>query len=199
MTQCVTDEAHWWDQRATINDIHGLPAYNVDTVVDRLIRSHHWLDLNKDVLDVGCGVGRTARNLARRAGDRATIHGIDISLRNIRTAALESPANTKWRHCDGRKLPSQLPRRFSFAYSITVFQHIPIEATWDYLREIHGRLTDDGSILFTISVGDEPASFLNHQIADPRGFAVDLAGLYGAVTLDGGPDENGWTWVQAWK
>ena len=53
------------------------------------------------VLDVGCGTGRHARELARRG---IVVHGIDISQRFIEIAAADAPDGATFERLDARRL-----------------------------------------------------------------------------------------------
>lgn len=54
------------------------------------------------VLDVGCGPGRHAHELARRG---IAVHGIDISTRFVEVASAGAPAGATFERCDARELP----------------------------------------------------------------------------------------------
>jgi SAM-dependent methyltransferase len=54
------------------------------------------------VLDVGCGPGRHAHELARRG---MTVHGIDISQRFVDLASATAPAGATFQRLDARHLP----------------------------------------------------------------------------------------------
>jgi SAM-dependent methyltransferase len=54
------------------------------------------------VLDVGCGPGRHAHELARRG---IAVHGIDISRRFIDLARQDAPPGASFGRCDARHLP----------------------------------------------------------------------------------------------
>ena len=54
------------------------------------------------VLDVGCGPGRHAHELARRG---ITVHGVDISQRFVDLATAGAPAGATFERLDARRLP----------------------------------------------------------------------------------------------
>lgn len=68
--------------------------------VDAVVR---WLGLSPGdrVLDVGCGPGRHARDLARRG---ITVHGVDISERFVAIARSGAPAGATFERMDARHL-----------------------------------------------------------------------------------------------
>jgi len=69
----------------------------VDFVVEALR-----LNGGSRVLDVGCGPGRHAHELARRG---VVVHGIDISQRFIDLATLDAPPGASFERLDARSLP----------------------------------------------------------------------------------------------
>ncbi len=69
----------------------------VDFLVDAL-----GLAPGQRVLDVGCGPGRHAHELARRG---IAVHGIDISRRFIDLARQDAPPGATFERCDARDLP----------------------------------------------------------------------------------------------
>ena len=69
----------------------------VDFVVEAL-----GLQAGDRVLDVGCGPGRHAHELARRG---IVVHGIDISQRFIDLAAQDAPPGATFQRLDARQLP----------------------------------------------------------------------------------------------
>jgi len=68
----------------------------VDAVVDAL-----GLERGMRVLDVGCGPGRHAHELARRG---IATHGVDISHRFVELAAAGAPAGATFERADARRL-----------------------------------------------------------------------------------------------
>lgn len=95
---------HWFEAAAD----HLGPAYlrysfTKGTVqeVDFLVAA---LDLEpgERVLDVGCGPGRHAHELARRG---VVVHGIDIAARFVELASEQAPAGATFERLDARELP----------------------------------------------------------------------------------------------
>ena len=68
--------------------------------IDFLVEALH-LQPGQRVLDVGCGPGRHAHELARRG---IAVHGIDISERFIELARADAPALATFEHSDAREL-----------------------------------------------------------------------------------------------
>lgn len=102
--EVMTDHDHWFEPIAE----HLGKAYlrysftmgtkqEIDAVVE-------WLGLvpGMRVLDVGCGPGRHAHELARRG---ITVHGIDISQRFVDIARESAPAGATFERMDARTVP----------------------------------------------------------------------------------------------
>jgi SAM-dependent methyltransferase len=69
--------------------------------VDHVVRALE-LKPGERVLDVGCGPGRHAHELARRG---IAVHGVDISARFIELARANAPAGATFERLDARALP----------------------------------------------------------------------------------------------
>ena len=106
------------------------------------------------VLDIGCGVGRTTRALARRA---TRVIGLDVSERMLDLAREHNGelANVEWIHGDGHSLAGVGSASVDVCFSHVVFQHIPDPAvTLGYVAEI-GRVLRPGGFA-TFQVSDDP-------------------------------------------
>lgn len=198
--QTPAKEDVWWSNLEDDEVDHntaGNPPYDLDKVVSRIQRAHRLAP--KMVLDMGCGVGRLTNAIAKKLqGNDGTVHGFDIARPLIDIAVAASPGNALYWHSDGRSIPSALYGPFDLIYSVTMFQHIPHDAKWEYIMQAAERLHPDGVFVFTVAVGDEPPTFLNHQLSEAEldDLALAMTSLFSTVSIDG-PDENGWTWVEA--
>jgi SAM-dependent methyltransferase len=108
-----------------------------------------------DVVEIGCGVGRLTRVLARR-GDR--VLALDISGEMLARARELNPEldNVDWLLGDGTSLLGIEDASADGCVSIVVFQHIPDPAiTFGYIREI-GRVLRPGGWA-AIHVSTDPA------------------------------------------
>lgn len=95
-------------------------------------------------LEIGCGAGRVTRALSLVFGE---VHGVDVSGEMVRQAqaALADRPNVFLYKNSGADLAVLGERRFDFAFSMLVFQHIPSrEVIETYLREVSQRLVPGG-------------------------------------------------------
>jgi ubiquinone/menaquinone biosynthesis C-methylase UbiE len=116
-----------WDRDAFYASGRVLVDWTLDWVGDRVGRDR--------MLEIGCGVGRTAVHYAKHF---ARVDGLDVSPVMIEQAnANDLPENVHLRVGTGRDLSPFDADLFDLVYSIYVFQHIPDEAAIaTYLREV---------------------------------------------------------------
>jgi SAM-dependent methyltransferase len=108
------------------------------------------------VIDIGCGLGRLTRPLARTA---SRVIAIDVSSEML-TQARElnsSLTNVQWLHGDGESLRPVPDASVDVCVSHVVFRHIPDPAiTLDYVREMGRVLRPGGFAAFEFS--NDPAA-----------------------------------------
>ena len=112
--------------------------------VDAYILKDLALSSDSRVLEIGCGVGRLLRPMARRF---AEIHGVDISEEMISRGRerLVDLEHVRLQQTDG-SLPAFRDGTFDFCYSWRVFQHVPRkEYVLRYFREV-GRVLKPGGL-----------------------------------------------------
>jgi len=103
------------------------------------------------VVDIGCGVGRLTRVLARRAG---SVLAIDVSPEMLDRARGYNPGleNVTWLKGDGASLAPIADASADACVSYVVFQHIPDPAIQlAYIREMGRVLRPGGWAAFQIS------------------------------------------------
>ncbi len=100
----VPDHQHWFEPIAAhLGRAYLRYSFTKGTVqeVDHVVRMLG-LQPGDRVLDVGCGPGRHAHELARRG---ITVHGIDISARFVELATADAPPGATFERLDARHLP----------------------------------------------------------------------------------------------
>src|SRR4051794_12645716 len=108
------------------------------------------------VVDIGCGVGRLTRPLAR---DAARVIAIDVSSEMLDQARELNPGldNVEWVHGDGESLRPVEDASVDGCVSHVVFRHIPDPAiTLGYVREMGRILRPGGFSAFELSNDPTP-------------------------------------------
>jgi SAM-dependent methyltransferase len=150
-----------------------------------------------DVLDIGCGVGRTARYLCDFLDADSRYEGFDVTPDLVRWCQKHiTPRfpnfhfqyiplfNSAYR--PDRTLPSAADltfpypdASFDFVFAHSVFTHLDLDASLNYLREIHRVLRPSGISYATwLTFDGDPSTSVNPLVAgmvsDPSGrFALD--------------------------
>ena len=109
----------------------------------------------RQVVEIGCGVGRLTRVLATKA-DR--VRALDVSAEMLERARRHNPhvENVTWLLGDGTSLAGVDDGSSDGVFSHVVFQHIPDPAiTLGYIREMGRVLVPGGWAAFQIS--DDPS------------------------------------------
>jgi SAM-dependent methyltransferase len=161
----ASESERYWDERARENalfyvdnrvdyadpDVEAFWAGG-DDVLDTLFGLvGHSVGPDEDVVDIGCGVGRLARALSKRA---RKVYGVDVSSEMLALAREHNADldNVEWLHGDGRSLSVLGDRSVDGCVSVVVFQHIPDPAvTLDYVRDIGRVLRPGGWAVFQVS------------------------------------------------
>jgi SAM-dependent methyltransferase len=103
------------------------------------------------VVDIGCGVGRLCRTLAKRAQE---VWGVDVSEEMLNLARQHNSelTNVNWLLGDGRSLAGIPDASVDGIVSLVVFQHIPDpELTLSYVADMGRILRPGGWAAFQIS------------------------------------------------
>jgi SAM-dependent methyltransferase len=149
------DAREAWDRRAESDLYSSIEASRRDWTGEEFFADGHrmveqamqWLGDGVErgrMLEIGCGVGRTAVAFAQLF---KSVEGVDISPRMIESARDRGlPENVHLRSTDGETLDPFEDASFDFVFSEHVFQHIASETViGGYLREI-GRVLKPGSV-----------------------------------------------------
>ncbi len=120
---------------------------DVRDLVDLYLSDAQFVPRDKQMLEIGCGVGRMTFALAKRFG---TVEAIDISGEMIKRAKeLQTRlgiGNVRFQVGDGKDLTVYPDESMDFAFSYIVFQHIPeISIILNYVREV-GRVLKKGGL-----------------------------------------------------
>lgn len=160
-----TDAERFWDERARENALYYVDN-NLDyeqpdgdafwargeQVLDKMLATVNLgIGPGDEVLDVGCGVGRLTRALARRS---KFVYGLDVSSEMLVLAKSHNAelSNVEWVHGDGRGLGTLADQSVDGCFSHVVFQHVADpEITLGYIREMGRVLRPGGWALFQVS------------------------------------------------
>ena len=101
------------------------------------------------VLDVGCGIGRIEKHLAKYCEE---IHGVDVSKRMVKLAKrrLKGLNNIYIYKTNGWDLSLFPDEKFDFVFSIIVLQHLEKEDAVFYLLEMFRVLKPGGKMYFNV-------------------------------------------------
>lgn len=180
----------FWDQKARENafwfietaldfnhpDADAFWRSGEEVLDDSLRRFDLKLRGDERVLEIGCGIGRISRALARRTGE---VVGIDVSEEMIGrgTEALRDMSNVSLHLTAGLDLSEFANDSFDFGYSFVTFQHIPDAAiTCNYIAELGRVLRPGGLALFQVS--QHPAFHRREFWGRPR-IGERVSGLLG--------------------
>jgi SAM-dependent methyltransferase len=124
-----------------------------ERALDKLIlgRLGARIEPDDDVVEIGCGVGRITRPIARRA---RSVRALDVSPRMLELAREHNPglASVEWIESDGTTLEPVADASADVCISYVVFQHIPDpEITYGYVREMGRVLRPGGWAAFQLS------------------------------------------------
>ena len=129
-------------------------ASGEQSVHDILADIDHLLPSEATVLEIGCGVGRMLRPLARRF---ASVYGVDVSPEMISRARdrLSELANVRVQVTNGSTLRPVKSETVDLAISYLVFQHIPEACVVEALIRDTFRVLRGGG-LFKFQVAGHP-------------------------------------------
>jgi SAM-dependent methyltransferase len=148
------------------------------------------LDPRATVLEIGCGIGRLLKPLARRA---AIVIGVDISREMVRQAQarLAALANIRIHKTEGN-LSMVESSSVDFCFSFVVFQHFPAkELVFAYFQEAACVLRPGG--IFRFQVNQRPEKFDRFHVADTwDGIGLDSSEVEEHL------EEAGFKAVDAW-
>jgi SAM-dependent methyltransferase len=167
-----------WDQRANSDALFAIESSRRDWTHDEFFedgrqmveRAIGWLgeEVGRgSMLEVGCGLGRTAVPFASFFEH---VDGVDISPRMIEEAvALGLPPNVRLQATSGDDLAPFADRTFDFVFSEHVFQHMADETAIDrYLGEIARVLEPGGFALLQFDTRPRNVASVLIELAPDR-------------------------------
>lgn len=147
-------------------------------------------DMHGTVLDIGCGVGRLMKK---------GYYGVDTSI-NMLEIAKQRKLGCMFFLNNGRDLPFA-DAYFDCAYSVLLFQHLPLDAVNNYIKETARVLKKDGLFTFQFIAGKEESRFgelsFEHKISDIADTLTDNNFLM--LEREVGKVHPLWTWIKAKK
>ncbi len=140
----------YWDKAALINPYDAILAeHNKEEFWNEEVKIE---GLNKDTifLDVGCGIGRIAKRVAPLVKE---YHGVDFSSEMIKKAKeiFKDKKNVSFFVNNGIDLSLFEDNKFDIVYVCLVFQHMQLELTLNYIKEVY-RVLKKGGIFFAHSI-----------------------------------------------
>jgi 2-polyprenyl-3-methyl-5-hydroxy-6-metoxy-1,4-benzoquinol methylase len=117
-------ESAFWN--GDIENFFALGEQRTELIIDSHIGKFISNTSSLSALEIGCGVGRFSRALAKRFDN---VIAVDVSEAMIQKAQelhpVEEYPNLKFQSTDGKSLSSVLPGSIDFVFSYEVFQHMP--------------------------------------------------------------------------
>lgn len=179
----ITTDPEW--RRNHIAD----PNISLDATVDAIVSAFP-ADA-KRVLELGCGYGRLTREVGKRLPDVSVI-GLDVNPAVLSEARLYDP-DTEF-VCGATLMPFT---ELDAIYSVAVFQHLPDNDKYAYIREAYEALNDGGVIRLQFIAGVRD-NFNDHWVPveqmvtwmERRGFTIGVTGTAAHPQ---------WTWITGIK
>lgn len=105
---------------------------------------------DRNVLDIGCGIGRMSFALAEQFGE---VVGIDVAERLIEQAQAHAPGDGRvmFEVADGERIAPRSRREFDTVFSYEVLYIVPPATLAQYFADIAGLLVPGGEFIFQIN------------------------------------------------
>lgn len=150
----------------------------------------------KNVLEIGCGVGRLTIPFAKKL-KKTNFYGVDISLGMVLIASKKAKVikNVLFEQNDGRTLPKHV---IDGAYSVLCFQHITAEGVRGYINQVGSMLDKGGVFRFQFVEGNEKSALSQQYHLEEITKWCEEAGMK-VKEHEEGLIYPVWTWVTAIK
>ncbi|MFQ5950908.1 MAG: SAM-dependent methyltransferase [Candidatus Geothermarchaeales archaeon] len=161
-------KTEWWEgflSELWLDIVRGTPQDELDRAEVDFIEKVLQLQPEAKVLDVACGEGRHALELASRGYH---ITGLDIALpllEEARRKATERQLEITWEHRDMRDLPWQEEFDGVFCF-LWAFSYFDEEEHLDFLKAVHRTLKPEGRFLFDTALAETlfPTAQANQRV-----------------------------------
>lgn len=151
------------------------------------------LDLTGTIYDLGCGPGRLLVPLAKRYPD-TTFIGFDTSPGMLAFCEMAAEGLDNIELHGGSSFMPYCDE----AYSMLVFQHLPVQKIQQHLNFVFLGLPAGGKFLFQFVEGNYHATD-NHQYSREEIGAMSYRAGFRGHTFEGGIMFPEWVWVTAFK
>jgi trans-aconitate 2-methyltransferase len=146
----------------------------------------------RKILEIGCGYGRLTEEVALLYPE-AHVVGMDINAALFPFGGYAA----YWTRDDRDDAPFDLSG-FDAVYSVTVFQHLPHQQQFEYIRDAYNMLLT-GGVLRVQFIDDEADGFLDHHLtAAQMQHSLHLTGFTG-ITVERGLAHPQWAWITGVK
>jgi 2-polyprenyl-6-hydroxyphenyl methylase / 3-demethylubiquinone-9 3-methyltransferase len=144
--------SRWWDPNSEFKPLHAINPLRLDWIKGMTGGLQ-----GKKVLDVGCGGGILAENMAKNGAD---VTGIDLADKSLKVAhlhGLESGVPVAYRSISAEDLALEQPAQFDVVTCMEMLEHVP-----DPSSIVHAcsTLVKPGGWVFFSTINRNPKSFL---------------------------------------
>ena len=155
------------------------------------------------VLEIGCGAGLVAEQIARKAG-RGSLWGCDISDKAIAIAKSRVKAdNVHFRALDAAaqfaELKSWVPQRLDLVVMVDVIEHLPLESHAAFFRNLADILHSESAVVLTFPSPDYQRYLRDYNPAELQIIdeSIELLHLH-ALAVENGLFVKDYALVDVW-
>jgi 2-polyprenyl-6-hydroxyphenyl methylase/3-demethylubiquinone-9 3-methyltransferase len=144
--------SRWWDPNSEFKPLHAINPLRLDWIKGLTGGLQ-----GKKVLDVGCGGGILAENMALSGGDVTGIDLADKSLKVARLHGLESGVPVTYRSISAEDMALEQPGQFDIVTCMEMLEHVPDPGS---IVRACSTLVKPGGWVFFSTINRNPKSFL---------------------------------------